>query len=563
MFARRIATCSPKRFATKSLSRSPYRRHLSTSGSGGFHAQPTNVSVLGGISSELDRLAPRIDIRADQIKVLEGPTEFYDTLKNKIRGARKRIYLSTLYIGRSEHELISCIREALQRSKDLRVSILTDALRGTRETPEPSCASLLSPLVAEFPQQVEIRMYHTPNLTGLRKRFIPKRINEGWGLQHMKLYGIDDDIILSGANLSNDYFTNRQDRYHVFSSKRVTDYFARIHHAMCSVSFILNPGEPSTTYTLEWPTANSSPSPLEDPRGYTAATTKLFTPLITPTILPAPSTPTNTTIYPLLTLPRALNNELPALQTLLSAPLPPGSSYLFTAGYFNPHPSVTTALLACSSTTPQSPLPTASAIPGTVLTASPWANGFYGSSGVSGMLPAAYTLLSRRFLQAANKAAAPSSSFAARPTQQSDLEKQGGQSGGIQLREWRRGTVGTPDGWTYHAKGLWITLPTTATPPPPPSSSSPHPTSPLPSSPCITLLGSSNYTKRSYTLDTEVGAVIVTTDAGLKAQLKKEEEGLLKYSQVVREEDLKGGERRVGVGVRVAMWIVGIVGGAL
>lgn len=41
-------------------------------------------------------------------------------------------------------------------------------------------------------------MYHTPNLTGLRKEYIPKRINEGWGLQHMKLYGIDDEIILSG-----------------------------------------------------------------------------------------------------------------------------------------------------------------------------------------------------------------------------------------------------------------------------------------------------------------------------------------------------------------------------
>ena len=28
-------------------------------------------------------------------------------------------------------------------------------------------------------------MYHTPNLTGLRKKYIPQRINEGWGLQHI------------------------------------------------------------------------------------------------------------------------------------------------------------------------------------------------------------------------------------------------------------------------------------------------------------------------------------------------------------------------------------------
>jgi len=41
-------------------------------------------------------------------------------------------------------------------------------------------------------------MYHTPNLAGLRKDILPNRINEGWGLQHMKLYGIDDEIIMSG-----------------------------------------------------------------------------------------------------------------------------------------------------------------------------------------------------------------------------------------------------------------------------------------------------------------------------------------------------------------------------
>ena len=177
----------------------------------------TPATVLAGTTTELDRIAPRIDIRADQVKVLTGPEDFYRVLKRKIRGAKKRIYLSTLYIGKSEHELISSLRDALlHNGPDLKVSILTDALRGTRESPEASCASLLAPLAIEFPDRVEIRMYHTPNLTGLRKRLIPKRINEGWGLQHIKLYGMDDEVILSGANLSHDYFTNRQDRYHVF-----------------------------------------------------------------------------------------------------------------------------------------------------------------------------------------------------------------------------------------------------------------------------------------------------------------------------------------------------------
>ena len=96
------------------------------------------------------------------------------------------------------HAQIDTLRDALRRNPKLEVSVLTDCLRGTREAPEPSSASLLVSLVEEFGERVEIRMYHTPNLTGLRKKHIPKRINEGWGLRRLKLYGVDDEIILSG-----------------------------------------------------------------------------------------------------------------------------------------------------------------------------------------------------------------------------------------------------------------------------------------------------------------------------------------------------------------------------
>jgi CDP-diacylglycerol---glycerol-3-phosphate 3-phosphatidyltransferase len=94
--------------------------------------------------------------------------------------------------------LIATLNEALRDNPQLEVSILTDALRGTRESPDASCASLLASLIAEHGDRVQVSMFHTPNLTGWRKKFIPKRLNEGWGLQHMKLYGFDDEIMLSG-----------------------------------------------------------------------------------------------------------------------------------------------------------------------------------------------------------------------------------------------------------------------------------------------------------------------------------------------------------------------------
>jgi len=70
------------------------------------------------------------------------------------------------------------------------------------------------------------------------------------------------------------------------------------------------------------------------------------------------------------------------------------------------------------------------------VTAAPEANGFYGSKGVSGMLPAAYTLMARQFLDDVIKA---------------------GKGDSILLKEWKRGTIGKdPDAWTYHAKGILI-----------------------------------------------------------------------------------------------------------
>ncbi|KAL4919429.1 hypothetical protein BDW62DRAFT_178918 [Aspergillus aurantiobrunneus] len=492
---------------------------------------PSSVSPLGSITTELDRIAPCFEIPASRISILDSPASFYTTLKNKIRKARKRIYLSTLYIGKKEYKLIETVNEALRDNPDLRVSILTDALRGTRETPNPSCASLLASLVAEHgPERVDIRMFHTPNLTGIRKKWIPRRINEGWGLQHMKLYGIDDEIILSGANLSEDYFTNRLDRYHVFNSQELTDYYERIHNAICGLSFkVLSDPHNAAGYLLDWPRANGAPSPLDDPENFIAYSSKVLNPLIQPSASKATletKSPKQTFVYPVAQFTPLLkpdtSTEFPAVTTILrllsSSPVFSGARWLFTAGYFNIHPTLSSLLIASTSTSQ-----TASTTRGTVLIASPWANGFYGSPGVSGMLPAAYTHLSARFLDRVASAQATNS---------------------VQLKEWRRGTVGEPDGWTYHAKGLWVTLPKEE-------------------NPSLTFVGSSNYTKRSYSLDLEVGALVVTGDEELKRRLGAETEWLQTHATAVSREDLRRTERRVRWNVRLAMWIVEKVGGAL
>jgi len=457
------------------------------------------------------------------VQIIQTPAEFYETLKDRIKNAKRRIFLSTLYIGKTERELLDTLRDALRRNPELKLSILTDALRGTREAPKPSCASLLVPLVEEFGAgRVEVRMYHTPNLTGLRKKAVPKRINEGWGLQHMKLYGVDDEIIMSGANLSNDYFTNRQDRYHLFSSKDVTDHFSRIHEAVGNFSFLIEPSKEPAGFEMSWPASNSAPSPLEKPKTFVESTTKTLKPLIelSPTSSQKSTEFKDTRVYMLAQMSQVMkpdtSTELPAITHILktlSAPEYKSSSWTFTAGYFNPAPSLTKLLLGTAS----------SARTNTVITAAPEANGFYKSPGVSGMLPDAYTLLARRFLTAVQQA---------------------GKQDTIALKEWRKGTVGQPGGWTYHAKGLWVTLPGD-------------------SDPSMAIVGSSNYTKRSYSHDLEVGALLVTKDQGLKKRLGDEQRWLQDHAAPVTQDDFSRAERRVGIHVRIAMWIVKAVGGAL
>jgi CDP-diacylglycerol--glycerol-3-phosphate 3-phosphatidyltransferase len=94
---------------------------------------------------------------------------------------------------------VDAIRHALRKSPHLRVTIITDLLRSTREShPKPSTASLLLPLVEEFPDRVEAWFYRSPNLRGLLERIVPRRFDEGWGLWHCKWYAVDDEVVLSG-----------------------------------------------------------------------------------------------------------------------------------------------------------------------------------------------------------------------------------------------------------------------------------------------------------------------------------------------------------------------------
>ncbi|KAK9361896.1 hypothetical protein V1504DRAFT_63535 [Lipomyces starkeyi] len=471
------------------------------------------------LMGQLDDLAPRFFLKQGQIDILKSPDEFYSVLKQKISSAKKRVFLATLYVGKTEHELIDVLRTALLNNPDLKVYLLIDALRGTREAPNPSSASLMAKLVAEFGDRVQVKLFHTPNLRGMKKAMIPTRLNEGWGLQHMKLYGFDDEIILSGANLSHDYFTNRQDRYYLFRSADITNYYKKLYDAIGSLSYALSTDDSPSGFHLSWPLTNPAPQPTKRALKFVKVATQILTPLIRPSLSDTPGdigledASTLTVVYPVsqftpLLSPNA-STEAPAIKHLLDVLKTDRFSWMFTAGYFNIHPDYRRKLL---SSNPRE---------GMIITAAPEANSFYQSAGISGYLPPAYTLLAKDFVKDVSN------------RQKSDK---------IHLLEWQNGVLNQPGGWTYHAKGIWIC--------PPQFDSSEE-------KPCATVIGSSNFTRRSHALDLESNVIIFTRDEELRSKMYDEIQNLRQFTREMNEETFRSDDRRVGWGVKAALAVLG------
>eukprot|EP01035_Chromulina_nebulosa_P039639 gene39639-53592_t len=133
-----------------------------------------------------------------------------------------------------------------------------DYLRGTRQNSSSvSSASLLRPLIS---RGLKISMYLTPVMHGWRKHLFPPRVNEIFGLSHLKVAVFDNTVLITGANLSHSYFVDRTDRYVCIEGHPdLADYYWSLLEQLGDIS-----------YTLESPCANlTSVSTQEHPLTFT------------------------------------------------------------------------------------------------------------------------------------------------------------------------------------------------------------------------------------------------------------------------------------------------------
>nr|XP_019014884.1 CDP-diacylglycerol-glycerol-3-phosphate 3-phosphatidyltransferase [Kwoniella pini CBS 10737]OCF53665.1 CDP-diacylglycerol-glycerol-3-phosphate 3-phosphatidyltransferase [Kwoniella pini CBS 10737] len=533
-----------------------YRRYATAPIVGGSvepirRSHPHQHPAFESLSTELSSSQPCFGARGDEIELLTSPQMFYGRLLEMIKRARRRILISSLYIGTEESELVEAIRQAINSNPQLRVTFILDYHRSTRLSRSknisdlsPSTAHMLLPLVEAFPDRCEVWLYRSPNLRGLMEKIVPERYDEGWGTWHGKWYGVDDEVLISGANLASSYFTNRQDRYiHFKSNPSLLSYLTSLTRLFTQYSYLLHHSPPahiSPTHTVPLP--NLSPSPESESKSIPVNISRAS--LIWPS---ASIHPRRFSTHALATLTafqnswKASNSNRsrrvdidtwfwPVIQsgvlgikeeekTLMKVwnakmhvrPQDGQVKIDLTSGYFGLYKEYKKQVLDSPANVD-------------VIAASPKANGFYGSKGFSRLIPEGYTLLESRFYK-----------DAVRRGRDWTEEK----AAGIRLKEWEK------QGWTYHSKGIWIS---------PSNSTIPGNTNLNPSintNPFVTFIGSSNLSTRSLNLDTELSLVLITSSPTLRKSLAQEVKTINKDSKDVNDITFKAEDRKVSLLARI------------
>ncbi|KAA8581372.1 hypothetical protein FQN60_002953, partial [Etheostoma spectabile] len=449
----------------------PAPRHVSRpTGSAG--AQGTD-----GLCSHFRWMAenvPAFRVPGTHIHILTSPDQFYQTMK------------------RSQEN---------SDAPDLKVSMLLDYTRGSRG--QVNSRTMLLPLLQRFTSQMRVSLYHTPDLRGLLRLLVPQRFNETIGVQHIKVYL---------ANLSDSYFSNRQDRYVLLENcSEVADFF----------SDLLRWQRPGWVLLMELESLDRRIDDCNRQDFSVAARKRIMEVVNTAHVRQRllngsefsedegmSEGEEDTWVFPLVQMkPLGIQVDEQVTQRLLTD-AGPDSTVFLTSGYFNLTRAYMQLVLGAGASF-------------RILTASPEVNGFFGAKGVAGAIPAAYIHIARQFYNQVCRL---------------------GQQERVHLHEYHRSQ------WTFHAKEFlagngflpprWLTLL---------SLSYPGLWYYLQGQdrPCLTLIGSPNFGYRSVHRDLEAQIAIVTENEELQSQLQEEQEMLYQRSTEVSDSTFEQPDRHV------------------
>ncbi len=167
----------------------------------------------------MNKFSPCFEIDSDRVQVLNAPNDFYSSLKTLFSKAQHRIIISSLYLGNGslETDLVNIIDKNLTTNSNLKVNVLFDYSRALRNV--DNSVSMLKPLLESHSSRFKLFLYHTPKLRGFLKRFMPQRANEVLGVQHMKVYIADNDLIITGYLLFFIYSQEKKAKFFLITFK--------------------------------------------------------------------------------------------------------------------------------------------------------------------------------------------------------------------------------------------------------------------------------------------------------------------------------------------------------
>lgn len=184
------------------------------------------------------------DVPAANIIPLGEPSDYFAALVRGCETAKSRISMAYFYTTTNSREqtlmntLADRCRTTFESGSQIQVDICVDAFRTGApcrtkgpvrlDTTHPvlcyeSGRHLLVELLQAVPDmsKVHIGMLQLPKtrssklVNALPRKFKP-RVGQVRAVSHMKFFVFDNDVVITGANVSKSYFTNRQDRYVLF-----------------------------------------------------------------------------------------------------------------------------------------------------------------------------------------------------------------------------------------------------------------------------------------------------------------------------------------------------------
>ena len=153
---------------------------------------------------------PAFGLTTEDVQVLTNAKEYRTELLRLIGAAKKRIYITALYLQDDEagREILTALHEASLANPELEVKVLVDFHRAQRGLIGAAKSDGNASMYCDFQEQYQ---------SNVKVHGVPVKAKELFGVLHLKGFVIDDTLLYSGASLNNVYLQQderyRLDRY--------------------------------------------------------------------------------------------------------------------------------------------------------------------------------------------------------------------------------------------------------------------------------------------------------------------------------------------------------------